>query len=262
MYIYGIMSITTVFIHNYLKTKKGDENMKLSKKVLTLTLAGVMALGSIGPVFAEKPESPTKIEVSFPDLEKGKWYTEAMTDLAKKGILNGEHGLIKPNEPLTRAEYVQILYNIMGTEWEEAIHPDILPGSMDDIKDVKEGAWYFKQMRIAMLNGIVNDGYVGKLRPNDPVTREEMFVMTVRAFGLGHWETPEGPEDKAKNFKDEKDISSWSRESINFLLEKDLIKGNQENKLLPKNKMTRAEASMLIISMDMVKELKPEISVK
>lgn len=234
---------------------------KMSRKILTLSMAGLLTLAPLFPAFADKVEPVVMEQIVIRDIARDAWYEDAIVELAEKGILQGNKGLIKPNANLTRAEYVQILYNIMGDKWEEAIHPDLLPGSMDDIKDVKEGDWFFKQIRIAMMNGIIKDGYDGRLRPNDTLTREEMFVMTVRAFSLEHWEGPEGPEDRAKNFKDESNISTWSRDSINFLLEGSFIKGNQENKLLPKNKITRAEAAMLISAMKEVKDLEPKKSV-
>lgn len=227
--------------------------MKIKRKILTLALAGALAIGGTLPTFAVKIEEPTQTELSFSDLEQGEWYTEAMTDLVEKGILKGDNkGLVNPNKDLTRAEYAQILHNVLKFE-----------GIIDlvNITDVKESDWFYEAVRGATAHGVLRGDGGMELRPDDPLTRQEMFVMTVRAFKLSDWENPVN-KDYTKAYKDAKDVGSWAKESINILLDQEIIKGNNENKLLPKKNITRAEASMVISAMEEVKKIDSNTSIE
>jgi hypothetical protein len=49
----------------------------------------------------------------FTDLKKGEWYTEAIEKLAELGLVNGyPDGTVKPEKEITRAEVMQLIYNL------------------------------------------------------------------------------------------------------------------------------------------------------
>lgn len=223
--------------------------MKMNKNILTMALVGILTIGSSLPIYANKVEVENK-SVIFTDLEQNKWYTEAVTELSEKGILKGHKGLVRPNDNIKRAEYAQVLHNIMQEE-----------GLLDiSGTDVSPNAWYFDAMRASITFGIIRgDGY-DTYRPNDPVTREEVFVMTSRAFQLAGME--ESNKDLTLDFKDHKDLSSWAKNDTNALIAKGYLKGDQTKSLLPKKNITRAELASLIKDMKEVKELPKIINVK
>lgn len=220
--------------------------MKLKKRIVLLGTA--LTLSASIPAFAAGEI------LKFKDLAENKWYTEPITELAEKGILKGHNNLVRPNDYITRAEYAQILYNIMQEE-----------GLLDITgTDVEPGAWYFDAMQAAITFGIIRgDGY-DKFRPKDNVTREEVFVMTSRAFQISQTKyTEDGREieevDLTKNFKDYKDISNWAKKDTNALIKEGYLKGNEEKKILPKKLITRAELASLIKDIKEVKEM-PKIT--
>lgn len=54
-------------------------------------------------------------DTGFKDVPKGAWYEEALAWAVKYGIVAGfDDGTFKPNEPLTRAQIVSILYRYHG----------------------------------------------------------------------------------------------------------------------------------------------------
>lgn len=53
-----------------------------------------------------------EIDLNFKDVEEGKWYYKAIEYVTKENLMNGyEDGTFRPNEPLTRAQLAQVLFN-------------------------------------------------------------------------------------------------------------------------------------------------------
>lgn len=50
---------------------------------------------------------------SFVDVSPEKWYTESIHILASNGFMNGYNDYFRPNEPITRAEFVAVLARIV-----------------------------------------------------------------------------------------------------------------------------------------------------
>lgn len=96
----------------------------------------------------------------FSDVPMDAWYTDAIEYVEVHGLMDGlPGGLFAPNKELTRAEAVQILYNLEG-------QPTVTGDStFTDLTD----DWYVNAITWAEINGVV-DGYGdGTFQPNDIV---------------------------------------------------------------------------------------------
>ena len=51
------------------------------------------------------------------------------------------------------------------------------------------------------------------------------------------------------DFKDEKNISSWAKDSVKEMVKLGLIKGMEDGRFAPKEKLTRAQIAQVVFSM-------------
>lgn len=115
---------------------------------------------------------------SFTDVPSTKWYYDAVTTLASHKILEGyTDGSFKPNNSITRAEFVTILSRLFAMTAETC--------SFTDVADSK---WYYNAVAIAVDNGWVT-GYLNSdtttysFRPNNSITRAEAVTIVNRVLG-------------------------------------------------------------------------------
>ena len=79
-------------------------------------------------------------------------------------------------QPMTRAAFAVVLSRFFG--WETAKPTQLT------YTDVPVSAWYAGAVQAAYAHGAVT-AQRAEFRPNDPITREELAVMLVRALGYG-----------------------------------------------------------------------------
>lgn len=113
---------------------------------------------------------------AFSDVPASHWAAGDITRCAELGYFKGESadrfGLGKP---MTRAGFVTALGRFFG--WEET-------SLTAPYTDVAAESWYYSAVNAAYANGAIT-AQRAAFRPNDPITREEMTVMLIRALGYG-----------------------------------------------------------------------------
>lgn len=116
--------------------------------------------------------------VRFSDVPASCWAASEIARAADTGLFQGEtaktFGL---GHSMTRAAFVTVLGRLFA--W-QAVMPS--QGTFADNRN--PSAWYYSAVETAAAEGAVTR-QSDKFRPNDPVTREEMAVMLVRALGYG-----------------------------------------------------------------------------
>lgn len=112
----------------------------------------------------------------FRDVPADSWAEESITAAAQTGILSGyDQTRFGYGYLMSRAAFATAIVRLFG--W-EAAEPE--ESTFSDVTD--PDAWYYTAVETAYANGAVtlqND----RFRPDDPITREEMAVMIVRALG-------------------------------------------------------------------------------
>lgn len=139
--------------------------MKLFRRLTALALAALLLAA---PVLAAAPD--------FSDVPKTHWAYESIGRASALGLIGGDgRGRFGLGQSVTRAEYATMLCRLMG--W-ELLTPE--RGSFADNQNPK--AWYYSAVETAAAHGAIP-----KLGPNagvnDPLRREELASMTVRALG-------------------------------------------------------------------------------
>lgn len=213
------------------------------------------------------------------------WAKTEISTLSYQGIINGyKDGLFKPEQEMTRVEWIALLDRALGLDEETSTETSI------QFSDIPQDYWAYGPIMHAVQKGIVNGYNDGTFRPNQMISREEMVEILYRAlYPSNSEETVQDPNEPTQNDSDipiqeeqttESDtqntvntgvktdeaadtvsISStespfidipsdhWSTIAISTLYTNGLIKGVKENEFGLGKTVTRAEAATLIYRM-------------
>jgi len=160
----------------------------------------------------------------------GHWAEDYIRELVERGVISGyPDGTFKPDSKITRAEFVAILVKAFGLE-----------GQGDRVFADTAGHWAREVIAGAAQRGIASGYDENTFGPDDPVTREQMATMLVKAAGLEPWrgEIP---------FADGDRVRDWAREAVATALHHALISGYPDNTFRPGEHATRAEAATVVV---------------
>ena len=114
---------------------------------------------------------------AFSDVPSTHWAAKEITRCAELGIFQGEKAdVFGLKKPMNRAAFATTLCRFFG--WDTAA------STATPYNDVPESKWYAGAVSAAYANGAVT-AQSAAFRPSDPITREEMTVMLIRALGYG-----------------------------------------------------------------------------
>lgn len=190
------------------------------KRVLAALMAASIAIPT--PVLAASPGD-------FSDFPNN-WATNALSYAISNGLLSGDSGKIRANDTLKRAEMAAILNRLAGA---------VKGASLTGYTDVPATAWYYDDMAKAVQMGtFAGDG--GMLRPEAPITRQEVFAVLARFYCLDQSNT-----DVLQQYADNSQIAPWAKGAVAAMVQAGYIHGN-EGKLSPLAPITRAEFSQVL----------------
>lgn len=179
------------------------------------------------------------VPLPFEDVPPGAWYESAVRYAYTHSIMEGMSATtFVPGKSLTRAEAVQVLYNLEGqpTVSGTATFPDLVY------------QWYKPAISWAESTGVV-DGYEdGTFRPGQPVTREELAQMLYDyAAYKGYDLTAQGD---LSSFPDGNEVQEWAVPAMAWTNGNELINGHDDGTLEPAGTTTRAQAASILMRFD------------
>jgi len=127
-----------------------------------------------GHVIISSRELPQTIWIShrfmtFPDIANVHFARSAIEQGRARDMVHGfPSGLFQPHSSITRAEFIQLIDNVLGLPSATSITPTF--------GDVPSGAWHFRPIMAARQAGLL-DGLIligNNFNPNQPITRQEM----------------------------------------------------------------------------------------
>ena len=216
----------------------------------------------------------------FRDVTKGQWFYDNIMYLAGKGILRGKtETTFLPNDSITRAEFIQILYGMAMSEsgvaddskTAEAVSRPSKEG-FHAFSDVPAATWYAKAAAWAYENSIAAgmknfDGTV-RFEPNARISRQDMSVMiknytehivkkeipAAAAASSVNGSDSGTAESSVAFFQDKADIAPYAKDAVVLMQQGGIINGiekkNQSGEAIlvfsPNNHATRAEAATMI----------------
>lgn len=174
----------------------------------------------------------TSIGLIYPYNYASPWAIEELDRAVNKGLLIDD---IKSNmkEIITREEFSSLMVNFYEKATNNLIEPFVSPFS-DTINP---------EVLKAFKLGIVS-GYRDKtFRPRNPITRQDVAVVTLRTLKIINpsLDTSIYPTDNSEGIKD------YAFDSMMFLNQKNLFKGDENAKLNPLQQITREESVLLVL---------------
>ena len=199
---------------------------KIISSIIILTL-----IATFGLVFVDYDEN-----LRFTDIPKGHWAEKSIYELRSLKITDGigenKFGL---GITIKRSEFVAFLVKLM--KW-ELVCPE--EGNFADNMD--KNKWYYSYIETAMEHGVILKD-TENFRGEEPITREEMAMMIVRA--LGYDSLSQQLTYLPKPFEDIEQYTGYITIAKDF----GIINGVGNNQFKPYDKATREEAAAMMMRM-------------
>ncbi|MBE5040629.1 S-layer homology domain-containing protein [Ructibacterium gallinarum] len=173
-------------------------------------------------------------EAKFSDVTAQHWAYTAITELGKKGIIQGfEDGTFQPDATVSRAEFVKMLIL--------ALDMDVTDGE-SPFEDVASEEWYAPYIISAAKQGLVYGVSQNQFEPDSSITREDMAVILYRAVQNTQIALPAISDTV---FSDGDEISTYALEAVKFMADAGIICGS-ENRFYPKDSALRSETAQML----------------
>ena len=201
----------------------------IMKKKHAITITAVLAASMAMSVTAFG--APTDIQ--------GHWAQNTINKWVDKGDISGyPDGTFRPNNMITRAEFVVLVNNAMGYSKSGYAY----------FSDVPNHYWGKNAIQTGVAAGYISGDGDGTFRPNDPVTRQEAAAMISRILGLKQ------NDSRAYRYTDSYAISNWAKGVVGAVSEAGIMAGYPDGSFGPNKVLTRAEA---VLALDKTMNYKP-----
>ena len=175
----------------------------------------------------------------FDDVDPDGWACEDIQYCVDHDLMNGTgNRTFAPKMVMTRAQMVQVLYNIVG---EPAVTGET---TFTDLT----ANWYQNAVLWAYQTGVASGMSETTFAPDDPVTREQVAVLLYKfadkVLEVGGAETPAD----LSRFPDGDQVSSWAREAMADAVALGIINGTKVDDqvfLAPQGSATRDQIATM-----------------
>ena len=212
---------------------------------ITLTVAD----SSYAWQYANEHQIPYTIFVDistiFSDVTEEQWFAAAVKYCYNNQLMSGmgeaadgsKRQIFSPETPMTRAQLVQVLYNMEGAP--ETTYTE-------QFQDVSKDQWFALPITWAFNTNIVYGTSETTFAPDANISRQEIATILYRyAEYKGMDFSVEDPTSLLQTFPDADHVATWAADSMASMVNLGVISGD-EGRLLPENNARRCEvASML-----------------
>ena len=222
-------------------------------------LLGLLAAAMVTPLASA---APAEGGATSPADIQGHWAQEEIQRAMELMIVEQAHlramdagwidgypdGTFQPEQTITRAEFTKLLLDAIHltpdsetVAWMKGASQAQAP--MEDMADhwLTEGGW----MDAALVSGMVvtQDYNYHNFRPEKPIARYEIALMTTRALG----QVKEGNQPlDALDYTDDNTILPWMKGYVNEAVKAGVLHGYPDGSFQPHATSTRAEAVVMI----------------
>lgn len=179
----------------------------------------------------------------FVDVKLDTWYADAVSYVTENGLMQGGgDNLFRPNDTLSRAMLIQVLYNVARPDISSMDAQEILSG----FTDIASDAWYYDAMAWAVNAEICRGRDNGQLSPEDNITRQELVTMLYRFEEYRNGDTT--PRADLSAYSDADEVMEFAQDAMSWSIAKEIIHGNGYGLLLPLYTADRAQMAQILMN--------------
>ncbi|MGO4787592.1 S-layer homology domain-containing protein [Paenibacillus sp. 2KB_20] len=223
-----------------------------SKKVVSAVMAGLIAFGGGASIVSadEETANATTANVGqtaingFSDVNAGYWGEKYIYQLAAQGIVTGNNGKFRPNDPVTQQEAVTMAIRFLSKQDQLSSGAATLP------TNIKVNDYFTKYVELAFQQNLLDkqkeSGYTDEkvIWGAQKASREWITEVLVRS--IGRTAEANAANNKATGFADNAKISPDRLGYVNVAVELGLAKGVNGNKFDPQGAVTRAQLATFL----------------
>ena len=188
---------------------------------------------------AAEPATQTKApETKTPDYICSPWAEAQMSELVQAGLLPESLQNADLRQEISRQEICQaavLLYTRITGNTAEAAQSGHFTDTSDPVIDA------------AYELGIVSGFTDGTFRPNEPLTRQQLFVIQHGLLKLLGWQASDNRAYVNSTFTDASSIGNWAVDSVARMHRLNLLAGNTNGTMAPQDNTSREEAVALFL---------------
>lgn len=162
---------------------------------------------------------------------------EGASDWAKEEIKLAYEAKLLPESLMS--DYI---VNITRKEFCEMV-VKMIPSDLEKTREAKFTDCDSEAVNYAYSVGVVNGMSDSDFAPDAEATRQEMAAMLFRAYKLI---VPDAAPTVSGEYPDKADIASWALDSVNFMNERGIMKGDDQKNIMPLKNTSRQEAILLV----------------
>ncbi len=172
------------------------------------------------------------------DVSKDAWYHAAVDYAVEHGIMEGvSETEFSPNTEVTRAQAVQILYNLEG---QPTVDGD------NEFTDVF--GWYEAAVTWAAQTGVATGYGDGTFQPGDNITRQEFAQMLYNYAKYKGYDL--SAEGDLSQFPDSGSVANWAETAMSWANGNGLINGHDDGTIDAGGTAIRAQAASILMKFD------------
>ena len=177
------------------------------------------------------------------DVSKDAWYHAAVDYVVKQGIMEGMSATtFSPTTEVTRAQAVQILYNLEG-------QPDLSGENLGyPYEDVNAEEWYGNAVYWARITGVATGYGDGTFQPGDSITRQEFAQMLYNYAKYKGYDL--SAEGDLSQFPDSNTVADWAEAAMAWANGNELINGHDNGTIDAGGTAIRAQAASVLMTFD------------
>lgn len=191
-------------------------------------------------VIAPAPDfiDPALPPVPFADVTADDWYYGVVAAAKNRGYITGSNDLFRPNDDVSRAECITMLWRVMD---KPMLTPSeyVIDFYLTDVQSVTD--WSKNAVAWSLFHGYVTGGRDGDPMLSASMTREQLAAVLFRVAAANGMETV-----MLNDLLGGEDVSPYAVTAVNWAVQSGILKGSSAG-LRVKDTVTRAEAAAMLV---------------
>lgn len=168
----------------------------------------------------------------------GSWAANSVDFAMARGLVGGTgEGKFSPDDPMTRAMLVTVLYRAAGSPKVEVT---------SNFTDLDDEGYYYDAVIWAGYKGIVNGTSGTTFSPNQAINRQQIATILHRYANVVDGESGESNPSSLDSFQDKNKVDEYARTGMCWAVQKGIVSGTTSTTLSPKAQATRAQVVVML----------------